>query len=61
MRSLKQLFCKHVWKEVDEEFLERKRMPMSRFCYVNYNYYAVHRKCVKCDYAKIKQRRVIMI
>jgi len=61
MNSIKQLFCRHVWKVVDEEFLERKRLLLGCLTYTNYDYYAVHRKCIKCGCVKIKQKRYMII
>ncbi len=61
MRSIKQLFCSHILKKVDEEFLERKRMRLTDYAYANYDYYAVHKECIKCGYTKITWKRYILI
>lgn len=61
---LKQLFCRHIYKEIKEEFLRKAREPHQvgdMTHYLNYNYYSVHKTCIKCDKSIITQRRELLI
>jgi len=52
--NLKQLFCKHIWRDEKEEFLRTEKEQTWSYLLVAYfysvkKYYAVTKKCVKCD------------
>lgn len=56
--NLKQIFCKHIWKEISEEFL-RGGYTTSVYIghgagwrYYKMNYYAISFECVKCGKTK---------
>jgi hypothetical protein len=54
---LKQLFCKHIWKDEEKHFLRRrKESDWVRYWFHIYDYYALHQKCVKCDKDRIVER-----
>ena len=55
--TFKQLFCRHIWKDIKEEFLEKKREQVTIMTYAVYAYYAVFKKCIKCDADKIEIKR----
>ena len=59
--TFKQLFCRHIWKYIKEEFLEKKIGRLTIITYTYYNYYAVFKKCIKCDADKIEIKRYIVI
>lgn len=66
MKIFKNLFCKHIWKEVDREFLREARLPFGALSnglqtYSNFELYAVTYKCVKCGKTKIDEMRVLII
>jgi len=59
--SIKQLFCKHIWKEISIEFLYNSREELVLSYYVMYSYYASHIKCIKCGKDNVIQTRIINI
>ena len=59
--TFRRLFCRHIWKDIKEEFLEKKKEQETYITYTYYNYYAVFKKCIKCDADKIKIKRYIVI
>jgi len=63
---LKYLFCQHIWKEESREDLRTERHQMGLISaglpsYSNYNYYAIHQKCVKCDKLRVVETRIMVI
>ena len=65
MKILKQLFCKHVWKEVNSELLWSrtiriiKMLSFSTMDVKEYNeiknHYAIGYRCIKCGKIKIEE------
>jgi len=47
MRFLKQLFCKHIYCE-----LEKKELYIQTWGLYKYTYYASDRECIKCKKRK---------
>lgn len=64
-KFFKQFFCRHVYKLEKAELLENKReltfsiQGLSH--YSNYTYYALYKKCVKCEKEKITSKRILEI
>lgn len=63
--KLKQIFCRHIYKEKSREALYQTREPFgSRYgftTYENFVYFASHRECVKCGKQNVVKLRVIRI
>ena len=61
MKFFKQLFCIHVFKCEEEEFLVEKwelvHPPFTVRGYDYFNHYADHMKCVKCEKTKLIEKR----
>ena len=53
----KQLFCRHIWKELGKEWLGTTKEGYVGV-YVRYNRYALELKCIKCGKKKFKERWV---
>jgi hypothetical protein len=53
--TLKQLFCRHMWKFINEEFL-RYQYDGSIVSF-KYSYYVRNYKCIKCEKNKMEERR----
>lgn len=50
----KQFLCKHIWKEIGEEFLRKEILyGVYHEEYLNYNFYAVSQECVLCKKTRI--------
>jgi hypothetical protein len=63
---IKQLFCSHIWKEEKKEFLGIKRLsfgltPEGFTTYANYEFYAISKRCVKCNKTHIDEKRYLII
>jgi len=64
--NLKQIFCKHIWTKLDEwvETIDTREFVsdyggINR--YADYQYYAQHRKCLKCGTTKVVEKKVVII
>jgi len=60
----KQLFCSHIWKTTNTEFLRSSRLaaasslsPYEEF----YDHYAIKRLCVKCGKTHITEQAELRI
>ena len=61
--KFKQLTCKHVYKEIEQEFLERETSLHhgDHLVEVNcYDVYAFHMNCIKCGNSKIQRHKRLM-
>jgi len=61
----KQLFCRHIYKEISSEKTRKTREP---FCsdhdivtYADFLYYVHHYGCLKCGKTKMEQRRKVVL
>jgi hypothetical protein len=59
--KIKQIFCKHIWLEENHVELRTTREKLAMLTYVEYKYYALFERCVKCDLKKIREKRVIQL
>jgi len=57
--NIKQLFCKHVWKETSKEFLFKEKEEWGVVYYAMFSHFASHRKCIKCGKDKVVETRVV--
>ncbi len=60
IKLIKQTFCSHIYEDTKIQETRTSREPTG-FVYVNYKYYSVNQKCVKCEKERIIQRRAICI
>jgi len=54
--KIKQIFCKHIYKLIEESFLRKQRegtVLSSTTYYSDYNYYLEKHQCIKCDKIKL--------
>lgn len=64
--SLKQLFCGHVWQNIDEKPLRKEReayipaFSHNPTTYADFEYVAVYQKCVKCQKERTIEKRFII-
>jgi hypothetical protein len=61
MKTFKQIFCRHIWEDKEEKFLRTGREHFSFMYYNEYAYYAVYRKCLKCDLDEVEEKRYLLI
>lgn len=55
----KQLFCKHVWKTDEDEYLREETTCSNAGASVDIDYYnvhALHQHCIKCNKTQIVER-----
>jgi len=60
INNIKQLFCKHIWKEISDELLrtERIREPVGHLAfYRKYSVYAQKSICIKCDKSEVYEHK----
>jgi len=63
---IRRLFCKHIYKDIDEEYLTKIREldggeKWGCPTYSNYKYYTIKQECIKCGKIHYKQKRVLLI
>lgn len=65
MKFLKQLFCRHLWQDLDTKHLRNEREHYATVDgidhYAQFSYYAIKQKCIKCDKTQIKSKKVMLI
>jgi len=59
--KLKQLFCRHIYKEMRREDLYKAREPTGPITYANFLYIAKHQECVKCEKLRIVTDRILLV
>ena len=59
--KVKQLFCKHIFKEISREDLYKAREPIGPITYANFLYIAKHQECVKCEKFRIVTERILLV
>jgi hypothetical protein len=63
--SLKQLFCKHIWKTISIEetrkVQEEYGHKWSAKTYAKFQYFALKQKCLKCDKTRLVETRKLEI
>jgi DnaJ-class molecular chaperone len=61
MRSFKQLFCNHIWKDINKKLLRTRTEPTQLMSglevRMDWDYYSIVQQCVKCDFIKIIEKR----
>lgn len=60
--NFKQIFCKHIWKIENQEYLKSTEIPICIGSMVDieiYDCYAVYYNCVKCGKQKVKELKRI--
>ncbi len=60
IKLIKQIFCSHIYKDTKTQPIRTVR-ELTGFVYVNYRYYSINQKCVKCEKERIIQKRAICI
>jgi hypothetical protein len=64
-KFLKELFCRHVWKQVDSEYLRDGRHSYATIrgvsYYSDYKYYALNQVCIKCGKDRVVEAEEMII
>jgi len=58
---IRQIFCNHIWKELDTVMLRSTREAISTLEYADFDYYGVTRECIKCGKHSLTEKRVMII
>jgi len=62
MEWLRNIFCKHIWKEVEETFLRKeKEQNWFAMSYDTMAIYGVRQECIKCEKKRYLQRKKYVI
>ena len=51
--KIKQLFCKHIYKDTKQELLKERFAKFGSIAYYDVNTYAIFQTCIRCDKKRI--------
>jgi hypothetical protein len=60
MSFWKQLFCKHLWQDMDKTFL-REEKEVNDLVHCIFEYFAIEQTCFRCDKKRIISKRIMKI
>lgn len=61
MKKLKRIFCRHIWKDVEEESLGTVRRRASPIEWATYERTVVTQECVKCREIRFIEKSYLII